>query len=378
MSHLSNIRSPAAVQAAIDEFVQLGRTKFLERYSFGKSRDFLVRDPKTGTDCDSKAIAGVAYGKQFPELGALNAESFSGGEATVVSLLTGLGFAIIRIGEDWSESEVEATVRDYFEMLHAEAAGFPFNKSEHNQALRRLLSGRSRSSVELKHQNISAVLDALGLPYINGYKPRGNTQLLLRKSVQAYVLKNQQLVGSIVDALEEVKLPSEKSYLAALVEAPTREELVRGPVSAKQRLPRKFDYAARDEANRKLGRSGEQWVIEFEQQRLADMGSPELFQRLDWVSDTQGDGAGFDILSFDDETHHRFIEVKTTNSSLASSFLVSHNELEFSKEVGEQFYLYRVFQFRDGPRLFTLNGDLSQHVHLKPMDFRASFRGVLG
>ena len=185
------------------------------------------------------------------------------------------------------------------------------------------------------------------------------------------------MVGSIVDSLEEVKLPSEKSYLAALVEAPTREELVRGPVSARQRLPRKFDYAARDEANRKLGRAGEQWVIEFEQQRLTDMGSPELFQRLDWVADTQGDGAGFDILSFDDAANHRFIEVKTTNGSLGSSFLVSHNELEFSKEVGEQFYLYRVFQFRDGPRLFTLHGDLSQHVHLKPTDFRASFRGIL-
>ncbi|WP_442960185.1 DUF3883 domain-containing protein [Pseudomonas fulva] len=48
------------------------------------------------------------------------------------------------------------------------------------------------------------------------------------------------------------------------------------------------------------------------------------------MSDTQGDGAGFDILSFNDQTRHRFIEVKTTNGGLASSFLVSHNELEFS------------------------------------------------
>lgn len=378
MSQLSQLRSPVAVQAAIDEFVQLGRTKFLARYGFGKSRDFLVRDPKSGIDCDSKAIAGVAFGKQFPDQGPLSADSFSGGEATVVPALTSLGFTIIRIGEDWSESEVEATVCDYFEMLRAEAAGRPFSKSEHNQALRRLLNGRSKSSVELKHQNISAILDSLGLPYINGYKPRGNSQLLLRKSVQAYVLKHQQLVGIIVDALEEVKLPSEKTYLAALVEAPMRDELVRAPTPVRQRLPRKFDFAARDEANRKLGRAGEQWVIEFEQQRLTDMGSPELFQRLDWVADTHGDGAGFDILSFEDAVRHRFIEVKTTNGSVASSFQVSHNELEFSKEVGDQFCLYRVFQFREGPRLFILNGDLTQHVHLKPTDFRASFRSFVG
>jgi hypothetical protein len=200
-----------------------------------------------------------------------------------------------------------------------------------------VLNGRSKSSVELKHQNISAVLDALGLPYINGYKPRGNSQLLLRKSVQAYVLTHQQAVGAIVDALEEVKLPSEKTYLAALVEAPKREAVVPSPAKVRDRMPRKFDFAARDEANRKLGRAGEQWVIEFEQQRLTAVGHPELFQRLDWASDTQGDGAGFDILSFEDEAQHRFIEVKTTNGGVGSSFLVSHNELEFSKEAGEQF-----------------------------------------
>ncbi|WP_347992233.1 protein NO VEIN domain-containing protein [Escherichia coli] len=29
------------------------------------------------------------------------------------------------------------------------------------------------------------------------------------------------------------------------------------------------------------------------------------------MSDTQGDGAGFDILSFEEDAHERFIEVKT-------------------------------------------------------------------
>nr|WP_155552757.1 DUF3883 domain-containing protein [Stutzerimonas degradans] len=83
-------------------------------------------------------------------------------------------------------------------------------------------------------------------------------------------------------------------------------------------------------------------------------------------------------MSFESATQHCFIEVKTNNGGVGSSFLVSHNELEFSKEVGEQFYLYRVFQFRQGPRLFTLAGDLAQHVHLRPTDYRASFRGMVG
>ncbi|BEG56000.1 hypothetical protein VEV11M_43930 (plasmid) [Escherichia coli] len=51
------------------------------------------------------------------------------------------------------------------------------------------------------------------------------------------------------------------------------------------------------------------------------------------MSDTQGDLCGLDILSFEEDAHERFIEVKTTNGGVGSSFLVSHNELEFSKEV---------------------------------------------
>ncbi|MCP8760156.1 hypothetical protein NDJ79_01170 [Escherichia coli] len=105
----------------------------------------------------------------------------------------------------------------------------PYNKSEHFGTE---TAERSEDfQFELKHQNISAVLDALGLPYINGYKPRGNSQLLLRKSVHAYVLEHQQTVGALVDALEEVKLPGDKTYRAALVGPPVREVLVRTPAS---------------------------------------------------------------------------------------------------------------------------------------------------
>lgn len=376
MPQLSLLKSPAAVQAAMDEFSHLGRVAFLKRYGFGKSRDYMVRNPRTGEPCDSKAIVGVAFGKQFPNQGVLRAEDFSGGEMTVVPLLQALGFDVIRIGEDWTENEVQATVADYFEMLRLEADGLVFNKSGHNELLRKQLRGRSKASVELKHQNISAVLAGMGLPFIQGYKPRGNSQLLLRKAVQDYVRRHSADVGKIVDGLEEVKTPAQRSYSAVLVEAPVMEERRKlvAPTRNRQRLPRKLDYAARDEANRKLGRLGEDWVIGYEQHRLTEMGHPELFQKLEWISDTQGDGAGYDILSFESDVHHRYIEVKATNGGISSPFIVSHNELEFSAEAGNQFYLYRVFQLGGEPKLFILQGDLSSQLYLKPLDFRASFR----
>lgn len=375
---LSQLQSPASVQAAIDEFVSLGRAAFLDRYGFGKSRDLLVRDPRTGELCDSKAIVGAAYGHQFPQEGPLTADDFSGGEATVVPKLQRLGFEVVRIGEDWSAEEVEATVASYFEMLLLESRQEEYRETEFNAALRQRLRGRSKASIKLKHQNISALLHGLGLPFIAGYKPRSNPQLLLRQAVQTFVLANPELVGQLVDSLEEVRLPAERTYRAVLVQPPPVQPVVAFEASGPRlRLPRKVDFATRDEANRKLGRAGEQWVIDFEHQRLVDAHMAELFGRLEWVSDRLGDGAGFDILSYDTPTQPRYIEVKTTNGSHASSFIISRNELEFSREVGEAFYLYRVFQFRDSPALYMLQGDVSQQVHLEPIDYRASFRKMM-
>lgn len=377
-SKLSRLQSPAAIQAVMDEFSRLGRTAFLERYSFGKSRDYLVKNPVTGALCDSKAIIGAAFGFQFPLEGPLTVKDFSGGDATVVQKLQSLGFEVVRIGEDWSEVEVRATVASYFEMLRFEAQQKPYNKAELNAELRRHLQGRSKASVELKHQNISAILHSVGFPFIPGYKPRGNSQLLLRQEVQKFILGNSDLLAKLVDALEEVKTPTQQTFKAVLVDPPPMMNVMQLGNEAKNvRLPRKVDFAARDENNRRLGRAGEQWAIEFEHQRLIDAGQPDLFSNLEWVSDKLGDGAGFDILSYNAPSQPRYIEVKTTNGSHASAFIISRNEVDFSKEVGDSFFLYRVFRFRESPALYMLHGDISTQLHLEPMDYRASFRRVM-
>ena len=124
-------------------------------------------------------------------------------------------------------------------------------------------------------------------------------------------------------------------------------------------------------------RAGEQWVLEYEHLRLRKQGLAELFARVVWVSDHLGDGTGYDILSFDSADIERYIEVKTTNGSHVSPFVISRNELDFAREVGPAFYLYRIFQFRDSPRIYILRGDLATQLHLEPMDYRASFRRLV-
>jgi hypothetical protein len=93
----------------------------------------------------------------------------------------------------WSEDEVRAVIDDYFEMFRCEMDGLAFNKAEHNRMLRDHLNDRTRGSVELKHQNISAVLTDLGLPFLPGYKPKHNYQQLLKEYVETHLAEHPEL-----------------------------------------------------------------------------------------------------------------------------------------------------------------------------------------
>jgi MoxR-like ATPase len=91
---LADLTSRDAVLAAMEEFDSLGRDQFLQRYGFGRARDYeVVHD---GGRYDSKAIVGAAHGHQHPSLGPLSAGDFSGGQPTI-NKLRELGFDVVQI-----------------------------------------------------------------------------------------------------------------------------------------------------------------------------------------------------------------------------------------------------------------------------------------
>ena len=86
-------------------------------------------------------------------------------------------------------------------MLRAELAGEPYSKADHNRALQPLLDGRSRSSVEFKHQNISAVLADMNQPYIAGYKPARNYQkAVLPEAVDDYLIRHPDMLEALAES----------------------------------------------------------------------------------------------------------------------------------------------------------------------------------
>jgi len=92
---LSDLTDPAAIAKALDEFDEIGREVFLQKYGFGTARKYFL--DREGRRYDSKAIAGAALSYQFPDQGALSGKLFSGGERTVAKQLGSLGYQVIRL-----------------------------------------------------------------------------------------------------------------------------------------------------------------------------------------------------------------------------------------------------------------------------------------
>ena len=150
------------------------------------------------------------------------------------------------------------------------------------------------------------------------------------------------LVPDGAEANQETKPP----VSGLLVEEPPPERSTgSGLPTPKFKAKKGGDYAARDARNRTLGTAGELLVLEHEKKRLKAAGRPDLASKVLHVADIEGDGAGYDVRSFEQDGMPRFIEVKTTRGSKQEEFYVSQNEIAFSKHKPSQFYLYRVFNY---------------------------------
>jgi hypothetical protein len=270
-------------------------------------------------------------------------------------------------GTNWQSEELDAIVADYFSMLAAELSGKAYVKSRHSAALMAKI-GRTHRSVEFKHQNISAVLDELGMPWIPGYKPKLNYQNAIFDAIDRYLTRHPGILEP--KPMPQV-VPREPAQI--LVTPPTpgvpREQI---PARLK-RLVAKFDPVERDHLNRSLGKAGESFVIDFEKNRLREANRADLAREVRWTAAEDGDGAGYDVASFNPEGGSRFIEVKTTNGSARTPFFLTRNEFEVARQMPTQWQIYRVHLFATGPRIFTVCPPLEKHVNLSTETWRASF-----
>ena len=138
-------------------------------------------------------------------------------------------------------------------------------------------------------------------------------------------------------------------------------------------IARKFDVAGRDERNRALGRAGEERVLAREWASLRSAGRDDLARKVRWVSEQDGDGAGYDIASFAPDGQVRLIEVKTTNGWERTPFHITRNELAVADERRSEWCLFRLWNFSREPKAFELYPPLDAYVTLTATAFVAGF-----
>jgi hypothetical protein len=272
-----------------------------------------------------------------------------------------------KIGKPWRDDELDAIVADYFAMLASDIAGRAYIKSRHSATLMAQI-GRTHRSVEFKHQNISAVLDELGLPWIPGYMPKRNYQNAIFDAIDRYLTRHPEI-------LVPASVPqSESTASSAIFVDPPSPATAKQPIPERlKRLVRKFDPVERDHRNRSLGKAGEAFVVDVERKQLAQADRDDLARKVRWVSEEDGDGAGYDVHSFDLHGRERLIEVKTTNGAARTPFFLSRNECDFAVERPNDWCIYRVHLFAKHPRIFTISPPLEEALNMVPETWRTSF-----
>lgn len=113
-------------------------------------------------------------------------------------------------------------------------------------------------------------------------------------------------------------------------------------------IARKIDWEKARDRNNEIGDQGEEFVLEFEIDRLIEMLSIDrttAIKNVQHLSRLQGDGLGYDIFSINDDGLPRYIEVKTTSGDFNQPFYMSKNERHFFEVYEASAFIYRVYNF---------------------------------
>ena len=158
-------------------------------------------------------------------------------------------------------------------------------------------------------------------------------------------------------------------------DAPEKKSKLKGEGVTKDKF-RQLKVYNNPETDKKLkdiGNKGEQYIIEYEIERLTQANKVELADKIKHIS-LVNDAAGYDILSFNEDGSERFIEVKTTKGPIGTDFFISPGEIKFSK-ANKEYYIYRVFEFLSEKmtgKIYIKKGDVEINFNLTPLQFKAS------
>lgn len=124
------------------------------------------------------------------------------------------------VAAGWSDEELAASLTAYREMQRKDAEGIGYMKKQVYRDLAQRF-GRSEKSYEFRMQNISSVLDELGMPWIDGLKPKQNVGAGVKPRLVS-LIKGSVATGQVAPQTEasyRSKLPMIRRWLIEVARA---------------------------------------------------------------------------------------------------------------------------------------------------------------
>ena len=150
------------------------------------------------------------------------------------------------------------------------------------------------------------------------------------------------------------------------------------PPEETYRTPRKIDWEKLIKGRMVTGFIGEEMVVIIEQEYLRSIGKNELAHNIRHISKEDGDGSGYDVLSFFPDGRQKYIEVKSTVTSIDATFYISRNEYRFIMEHPKDAFIYRVLLDGEKTRVISLQAvpcsKLLETRDLEPIQYEAKVK----
>ncbi|NMA04869.1 MAG: DUF3578 domain-containing protein [Acholeplasmataceae bacterium] len=185
------------------------------------------------------------------------------------------------------------------------------------------------------------------------------------------------------EAIEVITKTLDKNYVEYRDVPKTPIRVNRGELKSRkynritqQKIYSKIDYLDKAKEQQQTGLRGEQIALEIERKRLLDL-NLDPNEHIKWCS-AESDSYGYDFETVDyknDELVKIYVEVKSTKDIKDTSFFVSKNEVNVSKEKQEQYRIFRIFDITSiAPKYYIADGELEDNFYLDPVTFSATYK----
>lgn len=123
-----------------------------------------------------------------------------------------------------------------------------------------------------------------------------------------------------------------------------------------------------------IGKVGEEAIFNEEREKVTKLfGEKKAKEFVIHTSFKNGDGAGYDIESIDENEEIIYLEIKTTTSNDPMNIFITQNEIKKSRELGDKYRLIIIYDLdlkNSTAKRIELKGNIENSLKLEPVEYK--------